>query len=713
MWCSAMLFTAGALAAPPAEPGGNAESARMAVQDPDEYAWQLFLFINHQAKLGTAGVADETKATIRDYEEGKDVVWETWALASRQGRPEAEVFLKDGAKPGEWSALPRGQNNAPKALDHTFTVAAAHLKLQLPAGGGPPAPAFAPTDPARDEVRMNESTFTFVRNQALYNRQGLIQAFTKAVQSGDRDLIQFPAMAKEVKARWQRIDPSQKNRYHWKEINGQTWGLVAFHVITKDTHMWFWTDFIHADFADAEPPGSFHDSTTRGPNAQHGQNGVRTETVGSKWEQYRLKGAQIAFTDSRGQPTILGNEIIESGQAANSSCITCHSGAGVTADGAFSSFGFITGVPPTNYFSTGTQMRVLQTDFLYSIPLRAQAVPQPAPPGVPGGKAEPIKVRVMEALPKRIVERVEAQRAAALAGLNDRGALRPQFLLNASKRWKVGKTLTVAFRGGDKALHEKIANTANVWTQFANLKLDFGRDPNTGEFRKWTPQDAQFAADIRISFNQQGYYSMVGTDSNNPTLTRPGEESMNYEAFDGGLPSDWETVVRHEFGHALGFEHEHQHPSGICDFRFDDDPGYVPTQDPFEQFIPDQQGRRPGLYTVLGGAPNHWSRETVNFNLQRLKPSSAFLTSAFDAKSIMKYQFDSWMFVAGAQSPCFTPEENETLSKLDQEGAARLYPAAPQAVTKANAERAEAVKEIQSIRNLPEAARAHLQKSLE
>ena len=45
------------------------------------------------------------------------------------------------------------------------------------------------------------------------------------------------------------------------------------------------------------------------------------------WAHYRLKGAQIDFTDSTGRPTILGNSVTEAGFVATSSCITCHAKA--------------------------------------------------------------------------------------------------------------------------------------------------------------------------------------------------------------------------------------------------------------------------------------------------------------------------------------------------------------------------------------------------
>ena len=151
-------------------------------------------------------------------------------------------------------------------------------------------------------------------------------------------------------------------------------------------------------------------------------------------------------------------------------------------------------------------------------------------------------------------------------------------MINLTKRWPNGKTIKVAFKGGSEGLHKQIADAVNEWTNYANLKFDF-IDPTTSEYHTWKPSDSAFTADIRVSFDQSGYYSLVGTDSVDSIISRPSEESLNLEGFDQSPPSDWKGVALHEFGHAIGFEHEHQGPNAMCDFRFDDDPGYVATTD--------------------------------------------------------------------------------------------------------------------------------------
>ena len=76
----------------------------------------------------------------------------------------------------------------------------------------------------------------------------------------------------------------------------------------------------------------------------------------------------------RGKPTVLGNQLLEFGNAANSSCITCHAMAGIDKDGqGYCAQVFRTGLPQTKDFGDKEMLR-LQTDFLYSIPCRAHSI---------------------------------------------------------------------------------------------------------------------------------------------------------------------------------------------------------------------------------------------------------------------------------------------------------------------------------------------------
>lgn len=301
------------------------------------------------------------------------------------------------------------------------------------------------------------------------------------------------------------------------------------------------------------------------------------------------------------------------------------------------------------------------------------------------GRAHQFIEGLPSSLQARQDERARAlTRALAKARLSNATGMKS--VLNVSRRWAPGDTLTVAFKGGTPALRQQVAAAASRWTSLADaagrhprIRLDFG----TGGFREWTADDQSYAADIRIAFSppepdQGGYWSAVGSDCTSPYLGfGPGQPSMMLEGFDVALPPDWEAVVMHEFGHAFGFEHEHQSPKSGCDFRWTGDADYEPTHeenDPERPLTADASGRTPSVYAWFDGPYNHWSHEKVDANLMRLPKSSAFRPGPFDRASIMKYYFPAILFVQGEASPCFSFRENTQLSDGDRLGFFDAYP---------------------------------------
>jgi hypothetical protein len=290
-----------------------------------------------------------------------------------------------------------------------------------------------------------------------------------------------------------------------------------------------------------------------------------------------------------------------------------------------------------------------------------------------------VKLRAIEGYPQQVVTNLQNRQRQLSNAQAQFSAARFQQMINISKTWKPGEVITVAFNGGSAALREQIAAAARPWMEVANVTFDFGNPLANAGFREWTASDTDFKAEIRISFDSIGEWSLVGRDGTDRSIVGPGAASMNFEEFDKKLPTDWQATVLHEFGHALGFEHEHQIAQSVCqtDFRWDDDPGYVRTIDIYGQFIPDDNDRNPGIYTVLEGPPNKWSKETIDFNLKEIAFSRDTRLTPFDKLSIMKYYFNSWMFKNGDKSLCYG-SENLALSDDDKKVAEEVYPRSPE-----------------------------------
>lgn len=293
---------------------------------------------------------------------------------------------------------------------------------------------------------------------------------------------------------------------------------------------------------------------------------------------------------------------------------------------------------------------------------------------------------VLEALPDSVVAALEVrdawrrQLAESTIGL--------EFIASDLTAWPVGSVVRVAFLDGDTALHADVASATEQIAEAMNLTLDFGHDAYAGTYRRWTLNDARLHAEIRVSFDMGGYWSLVGTDSTDATIDPnggpigglPNQRSLNLGGYKSAKPQGWEGTVRHEFMHALAFQHEHQNFRGPCeaDFRWDDDPGYVPTTDPRGVFIPDAQNRRPGIYTYLAGEPNKWSKAKVDHNL-RTENDPAAVMGPFDPASVMLYRFAAFFYKTNP-SLCAPVGPGIDLSDGDKRGLGLLYPKAPEAV---------------------------------
>lgn len=287
---------------------------------------------------------------------------------------------------------------------------------------------------------------------------------------------------------------------------------------------------------------------------------------------------------------------------------------------------------------------------------------------------------VLEDLPDWVVAALEVRDAWRRKLAENTAGL--EFIVSDLQAWPVGSVARVAFLDGNSALHADVAGATQQISDAMNLTLDFGYDEAAGTYRRWTTGDTVLQAEIRVSFDMGGYWSLVGTDSTDTTIDPsggpigglPGQRSLNLGGYAVSKPQGWEGTVRHEFMHALAFQHEHQNFRGPCeaDFRWDDDPGYVPTKDARGVFVKDAAGRAPGIYTYLAGEPNRWSKAKVDHNLRTENDPFAVM-GPFDPASVMLYRFANFFYKSNP-SACAPTGPGQDLSEGDKRGLALLYP---------------------------------------
>ncbi|MFQ6180338.1 M12 family metallopeptidase [Sinorhizobium meliloti] len=206
------------------------------------------------------------------------------------------------------------------------------------------------------------------------------------------------------------------------------------------------------------------------------------------------------------------------------------------------------------------------------------------------------------------------------------------------------ETVSVCFFDGSPAAHEQIVKLANLWTEGTSVSFFFGPEGSRNRC------DGRAKTDIRISFRGQGYWSYVGVSSK---YVKPQKQTLNLNGMGNGRPltASQKGTVLHEFGHALGFEHEHQSPAANCEEEFDWN----------------------YLYNSFG-----WSKEQVDRNMRKLlinQSRNGLIVTEFDSNSIMLYSLPVEAFREGQASSCYISRKNNILSQADLSTVREAYPA--------------------------------------
>lgn len=197
----------------------------------------------------------------------------------------------------------------------------------------------------------------------------------------------------------------------------------------------------------------------------------------------------------------------------------------------------------------------------------------------------------------------------------------------ARKFWAKDKVLKVFFFGGADSRTQKVFSIASEWSNYCNIGFETVSGPDS--------------ADIRVSFNENGSWSYIGTDALGVAIDKA---TVNFGWLKSDLPEvDYRQVVLHEFGHVLGMIHEHQSPAVVIDWNEDRVYWY--------------------FWNNFG-----WSKEKTYHNIMFEFEKTQIRHSALDKDSIMGYWIPPEFTNNGISFP-----KNYELSDMDKSFIGTIY----------------------------------------
>lgn len=281
-----------------------------ATQDPDQQAWNLFAMINSPDPDRSSG----------------EPSWRHWP-------EQAQVYPAnpDPTNPPQWKDI---SESTPKFRGHPGLQRSLKFRENPALFVAPKETACKAFSDNAEETRINKDTFDYLIANKLWYVEG------KKANFRSPQPVNFPTEAREVKANWLKIQDVQAALGHSVnqsdyltavDSKKNTWLLVAFHIVSKETPNWVWATFEHKDnpcyskYLKAQDSFGLDKKGNVSPSLQEMfKQYSGTKPVPSWWSNYRLDGAQVNFTDETGRPIILGNSVTEYGFQTTASCVTCH-----------------------------------------------------------------------------------------------------------------------------------------------------------------------------------------------------------------------------------------------------------------------------------------------------------------------------------------------------------------------------------------------------